>query len=99
MERYGVTNVLLTSTMIRMMKEVDHTEYDLDVQVVPSCGEKVTGDIFEFVETEWDALANEIYGRMQLPRRDESPAHGREQGGFGETVSGSLRTYHRRTDR
>lgn len=65
MERYGITNPLLTSTMIRMLKEVDHTDYDLDIEVVPSGGEKVTEDIFEFVETEWDALVNEIYGQTE----------------------------------
>lgn len=65
LERYGVTNALFTSTMIRMLKEVDHTAYDLDIEVVPSGGEKVTEDIFEFVETEWDALVNEIYGQTE----------------------------------
>ena len=65
LERYGVTNPLLTSTMIRMLKRVDASAYDLDVQVVPSGGETVTEDIFEFVETEWDALVNEIYGQTE----------------------------------
>lgn len=65
MERYGVTNPLLTSTMIRMLKGIDHTKYDLDVQVVPSGGEKVTEDIFAYVEEEWDAVVNEIYGQTK----------------------------------
>lgn len=65
LERYGVTNPLLTATMIRMLKQVDHTAYDLDIQVVPSGGEKVTKDIFGFVESEWDALVNEIYGQTE----------------------------------
>ncbi|WP_254525919.1 acyl-CoA synthetase [Natrinema caseinilyticum] len=65
LERYGITNPLLTSTMIRMMKDVDHSQYDLDVEVVPSGGEKVTTDIFEFVEDEWDAVVNEIYGQTE----------------------------------
>lgn len=65
LERYGVTNPLLTSTMIRMLKRVDASAYDLDVRVVPSGGETVTEDIFEFVETEWDALVNEIYGQTE----------------------------------
>ena len=65
MERYGVTNPLLTSTMIRMLKGIDHTEYDLDVRVVPSGGEKVTEDIFAYVEEEWDAVVNEIYGQTE----------------------------------
>lgn len=65
LERYGVTNTLLTSTMVRMMQDVDHTKYDLDVEVVPSGGEKVTPDIFEFVETTWDAVVNEIYGQTE----------------------------------
>ena len=65
LERYGVTNPLLTSTMIRMMKDVDHSRFDIDVEVVPSGGEKVTEDIFEFVETEWNAVVNEIYGQTE----------------------------------
>ena len=65
LEQYGVTNPLLTATMIRMMKDVDHSRYDLDVEVVPSGGEKVTDDIFEFVEAEWDAVVNEIYGQTE----------------------------------
>lgn len=62
LERYGITNPLLTSTMIRMMKDVDPAAYDLDVQVVPSGGEKVTADIYEFVSEEWGGTVNEIYG-------------------------------------
>ncbi|MFC7156971.1 acyl-CoA synthetase [Halomarina halobia] len=65
MERYGVTNPLLTSTMIRMLKGVDRPTDELDVRVVPSGGEKVTEDIFEFVETEWGARVNEIYGQTE----------------------------------
>jgi len=65
LERYGVTNPLLTSTMIRMLKNVDHTRYDLNIEVVPSGGEKVTADIFEFVRSEWDAVVNEIYGQTE----------------------------------
>ena len=65
LERYGVTNALLTATMIRMMDDVDYTQYDLDIEVVPSGGEKVTPDIFEFVEDEWDAVVNEIYGQTE----------------------------------
>lgn len=65
LERYGVTNTLLTSTMIRMMSEVDHDPYDLDLQVVPSGGEKVTEGIYDYVEQEWDAVVNEIYGQTE----------------------------------
>ncbi|WP_299269589.1 acyl-CoA synthetase [Halorientalis sp.] len=65
LERYGVTNALLTATMIRMMDDIDYTQYDLDLEVVPSGGEKVTPDIFEFVENEWDAVVNEIYGQTE----------------------------------
>ncbi|WP_436347149.1 acyl-CoA synthetase [Natronorubrum sp. FCH18a] len=65
MDRYGVTNPLLTATMVRMMTDVDHSRYDLDVDVVPSGGEKVTDDIFNFVENEWDAVVNEIYGQTE----------------------------------
>lgn len=65
LERYGVTNALLTATMIRMLKEEDHSQYDLDVDVVPSGGEKVTTDIYDYVEDEWDAVVNEIYGQTE----------------------------------
>ncbi|WP_226043256.1 AMP-binding protein [Natrinema sp. DC36] len=65
LERYGVTNALLTATMIRMLKEEDHSRYDLDVDVVPSGGEKVTNDIYDYVETQWDAVVNEIYGQTE----------------------------------
>jgi acetyl-CoA synthetase len=64
-ERYGITNPLLTSTMLRMLRDVDHTQYDLDIEVVPSGGEKVTEDLFEFVENEWGAVVNEIYGQTE----------------------------------
>lgn len=62
LERYGVTNALLTSTMVRMMKQVDASSYDLDLNVVPSGGEQVSEEIYEFVETEWGAEVNEVYG-------------------------------------
>lgn len=65
LERYGVTNTLLTATMIRMLKEEDHNRYDLDVNVVPSGGEKVTTDIYDYVEDEWNAVVNEIYGQTE----------------------------------
>jgi acetyl-CoA synthetase len=65
LEQYGVTNALLTATMIRMLKEEDHSRYDLDVDVVPSGGEKVTADIYDYVETEWNAVVNEIYGQTE----------------------------------
>lgn len=65
LERYGVTNPLLTSTMVRMLKESDGGDRDLDIEVVPSGGEKVTEDVFEFVEAEWDAVVNEIYGQTE----------------------------------
>ncbi len=65
LERYGVTNVLLTSTMIRMMQSVDASAYDLDLHVVPSGGEQVTADIYDYVESEWDAVVNEIYGQTE----------------------------------
>ena len=62
LEEYGVTNSLLTATMIRMMMQVDADDYLLDVDVVPSGGEKVSKDIYQFVEEEWGATVNEIYG-------------------------------------
>jgi acetyl-CoA synthetase len=65
LERYGVTNPLLTSTMVRMLKESGGGNRNLDVEVVPSGGEKVTEDVFEFVEDEWDAVVNEIYGQTE----------------------------------
>jgi acetyl-CoA synthetase len=65
LEQYGVTNALLTATMIRMLKEEDHSRYDLDVDVVPSGGEKVTADIYDYVETEWNAVVNEICGQTE----------------------------------
>jgi acetyl-CoA synthetase len=65
LERYGITNPLLTATMIRMLMDVDHTRFDIDVSVVPSGGEQVSEDIYEYVETAWDAAVNEIYGQTE----------------------------------
>jgi len=65
LERYGVTNPLLTATMIRMMMEEDHEPYDLDVAVVASGGEKVTPDLHEYVRDEWGAALNEVYGMTE----------------------------------
>jgi acetyl-CoA synthetase len=65
LETYGVTNPLLTSTMIRMMMEEDHEAYDLDVDVVASGGEKVAPDLHEYVREEWGATLNEIYGMTE----------------------------------
>jgi acetyl-CoA synthetase len=65
LERYGITNPLLTATMIRMLMEVDHTRFNLDVEVVPSGGEQVTEDIYDYVETAWYAALNEIYGQTE----------------------------------
>lgn len=65
LEKYDVTHALLTPTMMRMIMEEDPSGYDLQMEVVPSGGEKVTPDIHEFVEEEWDAVANEIYGQTE----------------------------------
>ena len=65
LEEYGATHTLLTATMVRMLREVDHTDYDLNVEVVPSGGEKVSRDVHRFVEEEWDAVVNEIYGQTE----------------------------------
>ncbi|MEF8788824.1 MAG: AMP-binding protein [Haloarculaceae archaeon] len=65
LEKYGATHTLLTATMVRMLREVDHTDYDLDVEVVPSGGEKVSRDVHRYVEEEWDAVVNEIYGQTE----------------------------------
>ncbi|WP_227378168.1 acyl-CoA synthetase [Haladaptatus halobius] len=64
-ERYDITNPLLTATMIRMLSEVDHEAYDLDLEVIPSGGEKVTPDLYEFVNREWGAVLEEIYGMTE----------------------------------
>jgi acetyl-CoA synthetase len=63
--KYGATHTLLTATMVRMLREVDHTDYDLDVEVVPSGGETVSRDVHRFVEEEWDAVVNEVYGQTE----------------------------------
>jgi len=65
LEKYGATHTLLTATMVRMLREVDHTDYDLDVEVVPSGGEKVSRDVHRYVEEEWGAVVNEIYGQTE----------------------------------
>lgn len=65
MERYGVTNALLTPTMIRMMAEEATPPDHFDLQVVPSGGEPVTPDLYDYVETAWDAVVNEIYGQTE----------------------------------
>lgn len=65
LETYGVTNPLLTSTMIRMMMEEDHEGYDLDLEVVASGGEKVAPDLHEYVRDEWGATLNEVYGMTE----------------------------------
>ncbi|WP_255152073.1 acyl-CoA synthetase [Halorarius halobius] len=64
-ERYGITNPLLTATMMRMLSEVDHENYDLDLEMIPSGGEKVTPDLYEFVDREWDATLEEVYGMTE----------------------------------
>lgn len=64
-EKYGATHTLLTSTMVRMLREVDHAQYDLDVEVVPSGGETVAADIYDYVEDAWGAHVNEIYGQTE----------------------------------
>jgi acetyl-CoA synthetase len=65
LEKYGATHTLLTATMVRMLRAVDHTDYDLDVEVVPSGGEKVSRDVHRYVEEEWGAVVNEIYGQTE----------------------------------
>jgi acetyl-CoA synthetase len=65
LETYGATHTLLTATMVRMLREVDHTDYDLDVEVVPSGGEQVSRDVHRFVEEEWGGVVNEIYGQTE----------------------------------
>jgi acetyl-CoA synthetase len=65
LEKYAATHTLFTPTMVRMLREVDHTDYDLDVEVVPSGGEQVSPDVHRYVEEEWDAVVNEIYGQTE----------------------------------
>lgn len=65
LEEYGVTHPLLTATMIRMLMEEDHEAYDLDVDVVTSGGEKIAPDLHEYVEDEWGAALNEVYGMTE----------------------------------
>lgn len=65
LETYGITNPLFTSTMLRMLREVDHTQYDLDIEVVPSGGEPVTPELYDYVDTAWNAVINEIYGQTE----------------------------------
>lgn len=65
LETYGITNPLFTSTMLRMLRDVDHTQYDLDIEVVPSGGEPVTPELYDYVDTAWNAVINEIYGQTE----------------------------------
>lgn len=65
LESHGITNPLFTSTMLRMLRDVDHSQYDLDVAVVPSGGEPVTPELYDYVDTALDATINEIYGQTE----------------------------------
>lgn len=65
LEEYGVTHPLLTATMIRMMMEEDHEAHDLNVDIVTSGGEKISPDLHEYIEEEWGAALNEVYGMTE----------------------------------
>lgn len=65
LEKYAATHTLFTPTMVRMLRDVDHTAYDIHVEVVPSGGEQVSPDVHRFVEEEWGGVVNEIYGQTE----------------------------------
>ena len=67
MERYGVTNTLLSATALRKMAvQVDEPRrFRLRLRCVLSGGEKVTAEIARWVEERLGLKINEVYGQTE----------------------------------
>ncbi|MBI4561129.1 MAG: AMP-binding protein [Candidatus Rokubacteria bacterium] len=67
LERYGVTNTLLSATALRRMAvEVDEPRrFELRLRCVFSGGEKVTPEIYRWTEERLGLRINEVYGQTE----------------------------------
>jgi acetyl-CoA synthetase len=67
MERYGVTNTLLSATALRKMAvQVDEPRrFQLKLRCLFSGGEKVTPDIYRWTEERLGLRINEVYGQTE----------------------------------
>jgi acetyl-CoA synthetase len=65
-EKYGVTQPMLTPTMLKMMAQIDPTEYDLDhVVAIATGGEPVPGELHRWVDKTFGVPLNELYGQTE----------------------------------
>ncbi|MFQ5915691.1 MAG: acyl-CoA synthetase [Nitrospinota bacterium] len=67
MERYGVTNTLLSATALRKMaaQVEDPRRFNLKLRCVFSGGEKVTPEIFRWTSERLGLRINEVYGQTE----------------------------------
>lgn len=67
MAEFGVTHTWLSPTMLRKMTSVDDIDaYDLSLSVITAGSEKVTSDLFDWVNTHLeDTYLNETYGQTE----------------------------------
>jgi acetyl-CoA synthetase len=67
MARHGVTNTLLSATMLRKMAvQIDEPRrYRLRLRTILSGGEKVTPEIYDWVEARLGLGINEVYGQTE----------------------------------
>jgi acetyl-CoA synthetase len=67
-EEFGVTDIFLPPTAIRMMMTVDDPteQYDLDLKAICSGGEPLTPEILDWADEQLEGVAvNELYGQTE----------------------------------
>ncbi|MFC6906345.1 AMP-binding protein [Halalkalicoccus tibetensis] len=66
MEEFSVTGTFLPPTAIRMMMDVDSTQYDLSIEAICSGGEPLTPEILAWADEELGGVpVNELYGQTE----------------------------------
>jgi acetyl-CoA synthetase len=91
MEEFSVTGAFLPPTAIRMMMDVDSSEYTLSIEAICSGGEPLTPEILRWADEELGGVpVNELYGQTEANLlvtncRDWFPARA---GSMGKPVPG-----------
>jgi acetyl-CoA synthetase len=91
MEEFSVTGAFLPPTAIRMMMDVDSSQYNLSIEAICSGGEPLTPEILRWADEELGGVpVNELYGQTEANLlvtncRDWFPARA---GSMGKPVPG-----------
>jgi acetyl-CoA synthetase len=65
-DEYGITNLMLTPTMINLMSDVDSSQYETEqVNAIMVGGEPLPSELHKWVTSVFDCPTNEIYGSTE----------------------------------